>query len=94
MLRLNELRLPLDHLPADLPSAICTALNIASARLERWTIVKRGNDARRKTAIRLVYAIDASVVDEAEVLARMAGDPNLRAAPDTVYRFPTPALNS
>ncbi len=91
MLRLTELRLALDHLPADLPPAICAALGIAPARLERWAIVKRGNDARRKSAIRLVYAIDAAVSDEGEVLARMAGNPNLRIAPDTAYRFPVPA---
>src|ERR1700710_2605715 len=91
MLRLTELRLPLDHAPDALPPAICATLGIDPARLERWTIVKRGNDARRKSAIWLVYAIDAGVADEAEVLARMAGNPNLRVTPDTAYRFPTPA---
>ncbi|MDP9056234.1 MAG: FAD-dependent monooxygenase [Pseudomonadota bacterium] len=91
MLRLTELRLPLDHAADDLPPAICAALNIAPARLIRWAIVKRGNDARRKGAIKLVYAVDVSVNDEGEVLARMAGDANLRVTPDTAYRFPTPA---
>ncbi len=94
MLRLTELRLPLDHAPADLPPAICVALGIEPARLERWAIVKRGNDARRKSAIRLVYAVDAAVADEGEVLARMTGNPNLRETPDTAYRFPTPALDA
>ena len=91
MLRLTELRLPLDHAPEDLPPAICAALDIAPARLERWTIVKRGNDARRKSAIKLVYAVDALVTDEAEVLVRLAGNPNIRVTPDTAYRFPSPA---
>ncbi len=89
MLRLTELRLPLDHAPEDLPPAICEALTIDPTRLERWAIVKRGNDARRKSAIKLVYAVDATVTDEAEVLARLAGNPNVRATPDTAYRFPT-----
>ena len=91
MLRLTELRLPLDHAPADLPPAICAALDIVAARLEGWTIVKRGNDARRKSAIRLVYAVDVAVAGEAEVLARLAGNPNIRVTPDTAYRFPTQA---
>ena len=89
MLRLTELRLPLDHLPEDLPPAICAALAIDPARLERWALVKRGNDARRKSAIKLVYAVDVTVTDETEVLARLAGNPNLRETPDTTYRFPT-----
>jgi len=91
MLRLTELRLPLDHAADDLPPAICAALGIEPSRLIRWAIVKRGNDARRKSAIKLVYAVDAVVVDEAEVLARMAGNANLRVTPDTAYRFPAPA---
>ncbi len=91
MLRLTELRLPLDHAAQDVPPAICAALGIAAARLERWTIVKRGNDARRKSAIQLVYAVDVAVSDEGEVLARMAGGANLRVTPDTAYNFPTHA---
>jgi uncharacterized FAD-dependent dehydrogenase len=91
MLRLTELRLPLGHAADDLAPAICAALGIAPARLERWTIVRRGNDARAKSAIKLVYAIDAELIDEAEVLARLAGNPQVRRTPDTAYRFVTRA---
>ncbi len=87
MLRLTELRLPLDHGPDDLPAAICERLGIAPADLLRHAIVKRGNDARKKSAIKLVYAVDVSLADEEAVLARFAGDPNLRPSPDTSYRF-------
>ena len=94
MLRLNELKLPLDHLPADLPPAICARLGIAPEELLGHTIVRRGNDARKKSAIKLVYALDVALADEAPVLARFAADPQVRPTPDTTYRFVTRAPGS
>ena len=91
MLRLTELKLPLDHTPAELEAAIAERLEIEPAALLRYSVAKRGNDARRKSAIKLVYAIDASVTDEAAVLARHAGDVHVRPSPDTAYRFPVMA---
>ncbi len=91
MLRLNELKLPLDHTAPDLEAAICARLDIEPADLIRFSVAKRGNDARRKSAIKLVYALDVTVADEAAVLARHSGDSQLRPAPDTSYRFPVMA---
>ena len=91
MLRLTELKLPLDHTPEDLERAIRERLGIAGDDLVRFAVAKRGNDARRKSAILLVYAIDVTVRDEPGVLARHAGDPQVRPAPDTAYRFPVKA---
>lgn len=91
MLRLSDLALPLDHTPDDLTRAACDRLGIASDELERLVVVRRGNDARRKAAIKLVYVLDLQLRDEAAVLAAHAGDPHLRATPDTGYRFVTRA---
>jgi uncharacterized protein len=91
MLRLTDLKLPLDHSPDDLEAAICARLDVAPGDLIRYSIAKRGNDARRKSAIQLVYALDVTLADEAAVLARHPGDKDLRAAPDTTYRFPVTA---
>lgn len=91
MLRLTDITLPLDHTPADLDAAVVHRLAIASADLERVSVFRRGNDARRKNAIKLVYALDVVVKDEAEVLARLADDPHVRPTPDISYRFPVRA---
>jgi len=87
MLRLSGLRLPLDHPPEAIPAAICARLEIAPDALIDHEIVRRGNDARRKSAIQLVYSIDVALKDEAAVLARFANDPEVRRTPDTEYRF-------
>ena len=91
MLRLNELKLPLDHSAADLEAAICARLDIDPAALIRYSVARRGNDARRKSAIQLVYALDVTVADQPGVLARHPADPQVRPAPDTAYRFPVMA---
>jgi uncharacterized FAD-dependent dehydrogenase len=91
MLRLSDLALPLDHGPAELEQAVITRLGIAPDDLERITIARRGNDARRKSAIKLVYSLDVQLRNEAEVLARFADDQHVRPTPDTAYRFVTRA---
>ena len=93
MLRLTELKLPLDHAPEAMLPAIAARLGVSEAQILRHAVAKRGNDARRKNAIQLVYAVDVTLsdADEAEVLARLAGDTHVRPAPDTSYRFPVRA---
>ena len=91
MLRLSEIKLPLDHPAEALRLAIVQRLGIASADLIDFTIVRRANDARRKSAILLVYSVDVDLADEAAILARFAGDVHVRPTPDTRYRFVTRA---
>lgn len=87
MLRLSGLGLPLDHEPDALPEAIAKRLGIAREALVRFTVAKRGNDARRRSAILLIYTVDVELADEAEVLTRLAGDKDVRPTPDTSYHF-------
>ncbi|WP_418318196.1 NAD(P)/FAD-dependent oxidoreductase [Piscinibacter sakaiensis] len=88
MLRITDLRLPLDHAEEALREAIVGRLGLGdAAALRGFTVFKRSHDARKKSAIVLIYTIDCELADEAAVLQRMAGDPHVRVAPDTSYRF-------
>ncbi|MBS0477247.1 MAG: NAD(P)/FAD-dependent oxidoreductase [Proteobacteria bacterium] len=91
MIRLSGLSLPLDHSPEAIAPAICARLGIAAEALRGWTLFKRGNDARRKNAILLVYTFDVDVADEAEVLARLAGDKDVRPTPEMAWHPPVHA---
>ncbi|MBK5265193.1 MAG: NAD(P)/FAD-dependent oxidoreductase [Alphaproteobacteria bacterium] len=91
MLRLTELKLPLDHAADALPAAICARLGIAPDALIEYVIARRANDARRKSAIHLVYSVDIALKDEAAVLARFSGGRHVQPTPDTGYRFVTTA---
>jgi uncharacterized protein len=87
MLRLTELKLPLDHAKEALRPAICQRLGIADADLISVSIFRRSYDARKKSAITLIYAVDLEIRNETALLQRLKGDRHLGPAPDTRYRF-------
>ena len=90
MIRITELRLPLDHEPAALRAAVLQRLGVADEALRELQVFRRAYDARRKTAIVLIYTLDctlASAAEEAGVLARLRADPHVRESPDTRYRL-------
>ncbi|SHH21755.1 NAD(P)/FAD-dependent oxidoreductase [Massilia sp. CF038] len=87
MLRLNEVKLPLDHPEQALTDAVLARLGIDAEQLRGFTVFKRSYDARKRSAIVLIYALDVDVVDEVGVLARMKADAHLMPAPDTSYKF-------
>ena len=91
MLRLTDLKLPLDHPPEALPAAIIQRLGIAPEDMMDFAVWRRGNDARKKSAILLVYTVDVTLSDEAAVLSRLAGDQHVRPTPDTRYTPPVTA---
>ena len=86
MLRINELKLPLNHPDAALREAILARLGIPDAELLDFSVYKRSYDARKKTAIVLIYSIDATVADDKAVLAKLR-DPHVMPAPDVEYKF-------
>ncbi len=87
MLRLSELRLPLDHGPDDLKQAVLRYLKIPRARLLDCQLVKRSVDARRRDRIQLIYSVDVALDGEAALMRRRHGDRRLRPTPDTHYRY-------
>jgi hypothetical protein len=87
MIRLTELRLPLDHSPAALPTAIVQRLGIQFDDLINFTVFKRGYDARKRDAIVLVYTIDAEVHAANQLLEKFKDDVHVNLAPDTRYQF-------
>jgi uncharacterized FAD-dependent dehydrogenase len=87
MIRITDLVLPLDHPEAALRAALLSRLGVDSAALRSFTVFKRSHDARKKTAITLIYTVDCEVDDETAVLVRHAGDAHIKPSPDTRYRF-------
>jgi uncharacterized FAD-dependent dehydrogenase len=83
MLRLTEIKLPLDHDEAALLRAAEMRLGMKVASL---AVFRRGVDARRRAAIQLVYSVDVQVADEASLLRRFTGDAHVGPAPDMSYR--------
>lgn len=87
MIRITEIKLPLEHLASDIVAAVIKKLGINAADLVEYTIFKRGVDARKANAILLAYTLDVTVKGEAKVLAKLSKDPHVKLAPDTSYKF-------
>lgn len=87
MLRLNEIRLPLDHTPDDLRAAILRRLKIDANALIKFTIFRRAYDARKRSEIFLVYSIDVEVANEVALLRKFRDDPKVIPTPDTQYQY-------
>ncbi len=87
MLRLNEIRLPLDHNELALENAILKKLGIAKSALTDFSIFKRSHDARKKHAMLFVYSLDVTVKDEAAVLKKLRADASINVSPHTDYHF-------
>ncbi len=87
MLRITELKLPLDHAPDALRPAICQRLGIADDELLDVSLFRRGYDARKKSAITLIYTVDCTLRDEAAVFKRLHGDRNISPTPDMAYKM-------
>ena len=91
MLRIQELKLPLDHPEPALRQAIVKRLSIADNALVSFTVFKRAYDARKTSAIQLIYTIDCTVRDEASVLKRLSKDKQIGLTPDLAYKLPAKA---
>lgn len=88
MLRLTELKLPLDHADDALPALVARVLQIPLADVREVRVFKRSFDAR-KVELLQVYIVDVALLDAAQeqaLLKAHAGDPHIFASPDMVYR--------
>ena len=89
MLRITELRLPLDHASGELRRAVAARLAIDDGDLDAVSVFRRGVDARARAAPHLIYTVDCSFktgFDEAALRARHAGDRRLAPTPDMRWR--------
>ena len=93
MLRISELKLPLDHAPEALAALIARTLDVPLEAIASHTVFKRSFDAR-KADLLTVYIADVQLADaglEAALLARHAAHPHIQSAPDMRYTPPAQA---
>ena len=86
MIRLTELKLPLDHAEGALAALIARTLGIRIEQITSFDIHKRSFDARKADLLQ-VYIVDVELAPalEAELLAKHAGSPHILPSPDMAY---------
>jgi uncharacterized FAD-dependent dehydrogenase len=87
MIRLTEIKLPLDHPPEAIEAAALSRLGIAASDMLSCAVFRRAHDARKKSNILLVYTLDLEVKNEAALLKRFARDSHVQPTPDLEYKF-------
>jgi len=87
MLRLTEVKLPLEHSKHGITAAILKRLGIGAHELVGYSIFRRSYDARKPSAIVLIYSLDVEVTNEPALLKRLEGDRQVSPTPDTRYQF-------
>ena len=88
MLRIEHIRLPLDHTDADLRRAAAEATGVEASEILSLNVHHRGIDARGKRSVVLEYIVDVEVPDEGAVLTRAGAKSRVRQTPDQRYTFP------
>lgn len=84
MLRLAEIKLPLDHHDSALREAVCARLAVPDSAIRALTVFKRSYDARRSSQ-QLIYIVDLDIAGEDTLLKKFKGDPHVGATPDMNY---------
>lgn len=87
MLRLTDIKLPLNHDEQALELAILRKLAISKEQLQSFTVFRRGYDARNKKDIQLIYTLDVDVTGQDALLSQFDQDPSVRITPDMEYKF-------
>ncbi|TXL23703.1 hypothetical protein BMR03_00780 [Methylococcaceae bacterium HT2] len=94
MIRLSNIKLPLEHTNSDLRSAITAKLAIKDAELLDYSVYKRSYDARHKRNIFFIYSLDVDTSKNMQLLELFAHDTQVKARPDDSYRFVAQAPES
>ncbi len=89
MIRLSNIKLPLDHDDQALTQAVLSTLEITKEQLISFNMFRRGYDARQKSNIFLIYTLDVEVATELEMqlLAMFSENQLVKQTPDLDYHF-------
>ncbi len=86
MLRISEIKLPLNNSPEDLIRAICQKLSVAQNEITSYSIFKRSYDARRSVQC-FTYIVDVVINNEDLLLKKLTKDRHISKTPDMNYNY-------
>ncbi len=89
MIRLSQVKLPIDHSREDLKKKAARALRISPEAIQEIAIVKQSIDARKREEITYSYVLDIKTAQEERVVKR-AKNPNAAVKRTPSYCFPSP----
>lgn len=88
MIRINQIKVPLEHTLADVIHKAAAILRIAPENILSWQIRKKSIDARKKPDIMIIYTLDISVASQENILKRCRNK-QVQAVTEVKYKFPS-----
>lgn len=89
MIRIQQLKLPLEHDHFTIENKIRHVLGLSADQEFSYEIVKRSVDARKKTQLLYVYTVDVAMSGEGKLVKKLH-KPNIQLVQHTRYHFPKP----
>jgi len=68
MIRVNNIKLEIDHKQEDINKKVCKILKVSSKDIKSLYVVKKSIDARDKSKIKFVYSVDVAIKNEDKFL--------------------------
>ncbi len=89
MLRLTDIKLPLDHPSSALKQEVIKKLELEESEIVEISVFKRSYDARKSNSIFLIYSLDIKLTANAEkrCLQQFAGKGFVKPSPDMTYKL-------
>ena len=87
MIRVQQLKLPIQHTEMELRQKAAKLLKIPEAQIDGLKVVKRSIDARKKGQVCYVYTLDISCAFEQRVVKKINSN-NIMLTKEELYRFP------
>lgn len=88
MIRIQQIKINLEHRKDDLEKEILRILGIKKESLCFFHIQKESIDARKKTDIKWIYTVDVMIKEEQKVIKRVQKNPNIFIVKEKSYQFP------
>jgi len=87
MLRITDIKLPLDHDDHALKAEILKYLGVSAEAISGYTIFRRSVDARKKNDIFYIYTVDVELKNEPTLLKRLKHERRVSPSPNLEYQF-------
>ncbi|MBM7855524.1 putative FAD-dependent dehydrogenase [Desulfohalotomaculum tongense] len=86
MIRVSQIKLPIDHNTADIVTAVLKKLRIKKDDLLEYRIYKQSIDARKKDKIYFVYTVDVRLKKEKNILDKIKSK-DISVTPNLKYKY-------
>lgn len=90
MIRINQLKLPVEHTEAELRKKAAKMLRISEEKIHSLIPVRQSLDARKKQELLYIYSLNAAVTGNESAIVKNARNANVVLHRENPYRFPEP----